>query len=205
MRFIITLAVGIAAIVTTIALVVAAQRRRARLLKEAGAALGFHTFEKGDHLAIPSVEIMRKRGRTVGGAMEGSWQGEDVMVFDLSYPAGKNVSRTTIFLLRLPSPRIPEFAAIRKNIWLYTPTVDLPRVHEPPELLKHHWLLYAPAGLWPFRDAITNFLARNPDWSFEGNGSGLFVYQRAKRAPTKDLRPWLDEAAAMAREFAELL
>src|SRR2546421_7617006 len=203
MPFIVILVVGIAGMAGTIALVTAGERLRARRLKEAGTALGFRTFEKGEHLAVPSVEIMRKRGRALGAALEGIWHGEAVMVFDLSYRAGKNVSRTTVFMLRLPQPRIPEFAAIRKNIWLYTPTVDLPRVQEPPLSLKHHWLLYAPAGMRPFGNEVTDWLARNSEWSFEGNGSSLFLYQRSKRAPTKALQSWLDEAATQAKEFAK--
>src|SRR5215471_21318338 len=126
------------------ALVTALERRRARLLKTAGAALGLRPLERGEPLAVPSVEIMRKRGRTFGAALEGTWQGERIMVFDLSYPAGKNISQTTVFLLRLPQPSIPEFAAIRKDLLLYTPTVDLPKVQDVPHSLKSHWLLYAP-------------------------------------------------------------
>src|SRR5689334_13686131 len=104
------------------------ERRRARLLKTAGAALGLHTLEQGEQLAVPSVEIMRKQGRAIGAALEGTWRGERIMVFDVSYPAGKNISQTTVLLLRLPRPSIPEFAAIRKDLMLYTPTVDLPKV-----------------------------------------------------------------------------
>ena len=36
----------------------------------------------------------------------------------------------------------------------------------------------------------------------EGRGSGVFVYRRANRAPTKTLQSWLDEAFAEAQEFA---
>ena len=77
--------------------------------------------------------------------MEGTWKGERVLLFDLSYPAGKSISNTTVFMLRLAERRLPEFAAIRKDILLYTPTVDLPRVQTPPavaagvrELLADH-------------------------------------------------------------------
>ena len=175
------------------------------MLKEAGAALGFRALEKGDPLAVPSVEIMRKRGRTIGAAMEGNWRGEPIMVFDLSYPAGKNVSRTTVFILRLPQPRIPEFAAIRKNIWLYTPTVDLPRAEGAPARLRRQWLMYAPEAQWPLGDAVTEWLGRNKSWSVEGRGSGLFLYRRAKRAPTKAFETWLDEALQEAKELLQLL
>jgi hypothetical protein len=205
MPFIVILVIGIAVMVGTLALVTGWQRRRARLLKEAGTALGLRAFEKGEQLAIPSVEIMRKRGRTIGAALEGGWQGESIMVFDLSYPAGKNVSRTTVFMLRLPQPRIPEFAAIRKNAWLYTPTVDIPKVEDPPASLKPHWLLYAPGAQWPFGNEVTEWLNRNPEWSFEGRGSGLFLYKRAKRVPVNELRAWLDEAVAVVAGFSPRL
>src|ERR1051326_8127792 len=119
MPFIVIFAIGIALMAGTLALVQGLDRRRARLLKEAGTALGLRPLEKGEQLAVPSVEIMRKPGRTVGAALEGHWHGEPIMIFDLSYPAGKSPSRTTVFLLRLAQPRIPEFAAIRKNAWLY--------------------------------------------------------------------------------------
>jgi hypothetical protein len=44
-------------------------------------------------------------------------------------------------MLRLSEPRIPEFAAIPRNLLLYTPTVDLPSLSEVPESLQHHWQL----------------------------------------------------------------
>lgn len=178
------------------------ERRRARLLKAAGTALGLRAFDKGVQLAVPSVEIMRKRGRTLGATLEGTWRGERITVFDLSYPAGKSVSQTTVFMLLLAQPRMPEFAAIRKDIWLYTPTVDLPKVQNPPESLRSHWLLYAPQGQWPFDEEVSQWLARDIQWSFEGRDSGLFVYQRAKCAPTKTLQAWLDDALVEAQEFA---
>jgi hypothetical protein len=202
MSFVWILVIGIAGMAGTLALVNGWERRRARLLKEAGMSLGFRALQKGEQLALPSVEIMRKRGRTIGAALEGEWQGQRVMIFDLSYPAGKSVSQTTVLVLRLPQPRLPEFAAIRKNIWLYTPTVDLPRVTNPPQSLKSHWLMYAPQGEWPLDDAAAEWLARNGAWSYEGHGSGLFVYTRSKRAPTRALRAWLDEAIAAAQELA---
>ena len=148
MSFLWILLIGTAAIAATLMLVQGWERRRARLLKEVGTALGFRAVEKNEPLAVPSVEIMRKRGRIIGAALEGTWKGERVLVFDLSYPAGKSISQTTVFMLRLSEPRLPEFAAIPKNIWLYTPTVDLPRVETRPGPLKSHWLLYAPEGQW---------------------------------------------------------
>ncbi len=205
MSFVWILIIGVAGMAGTLWLVTSWEQHRARLLKQAGMALGFRALEKGEPLAAPSVEIIRKRGRTIGAAIEGSWRGEPIMVFDLSYPAGKNVSRTTVFLLRLPQPRIPEFAAIRKNIWLYTPTVDLPRAEDAPASLRRHWLLYAPGGRWPLGDEINGWLGRNKNWSVEGRGSGLFVYQRAKRVPTKALEVWVDEAYREAKEFMQLL
>jgi hypothetical protein len=95
MPFILILVIGIALMAGTLALVTGWERRRARLLKEAGRALGLRAFEKGEQLALSSVELMRKRGRTIGAAFEGTWQGETIIVFDLSYPAGKSVSWQT--------------------------------------------------------------------------------------------------------------
>src|SRR5207253_2479040 len=87
-------------------------------------------------------------------------------------------------------------------IWLYTPTVDLPRVVNSPASLKHHWFLYAPEAQWPFDDQVEGWLGRNSEWSYEGRGSGLFLYRRSKRASTKTLQAWLDDALAEAKEFA---
>lgn len=200
--FIIIIVVGGACIALTLALVRRWELRRARLLKEAGAALGLRPYGKGERLAVPSVEIMRKRGRSVGAVLEGVWRGELVIIFDLSYPAGKDISRTTVFLLRVSPPAIPEFAAIRKNILLYTPTVDLPEVENAPSSLKHSWFLYAPGGNWPFGEGLAEWLARTEEWSVEGHGSGLFLYRRAKRVPTNAVREWLDEAFSEATDFA---
>jgi hypothetical protein len=204
LAFVWILVVGVAGMAGALAAVTAWERRRARKLKAAGLALGLRPFDK-ERLAVPSVEIMRKRGRTIGAVIEGVWRGQPIMVFDLSYPAGKSSSHTTVFLFRLPQPSIPEFAAIRKNILLYTPTVDLPKVQAVPPSLKSHWLLYAPQGQWPLGEEITECLARNPEWSFEGRGSSLFIYRRAKRAPTDALSDWLDSALAEAQQFARRL
>jgi hypothetical protein len=203
MEFVWILLAGGAALAATLGLVKAAERRRARLLKEAGTKLGLRAFQRREPLLLPSVEIMRKRGRAVGAALEGSWRGEPIMVFDLSYPAGRNISRTTVLVLRLPRAGVSEFAAIRKNINLYMPKVDLPQIEDPPVSLIRHWLLYAPGRVWPFGDAITDFLALNRRWSYEGHGSAVFVYQRAKRPPWRKLGTWLDEIFTEARELEQ--
>jgi hypothetical protein len=39
-------------------------------------------------------------------------------------------------------------------------------------------------------------------WSIEGRGSGVFLYQRAKRIPTRELSVWMDEALSVAGAFA---
>ena len=90
MSFIWVFVIGVSLMAGSLALVMGWDRRRARLLKEAGTALGLRAFEQGESLAVPSVELMRKRGRAIGAALEGMWKGEAVMVFDLSYPAGRN-------------------------------------------------------------------------------------------------------------------
>jgi hypothetical protein len=195
------LVIGVAGMMTAFALVTAWERRRARMLKEAGMALGLRPLERGEPLRVPSVEIMRKRRRSIGAAVEGHWRGAAVTVFDLSYPVGKSTSQTTVFVFRLPQPRLPEFAAIHKNLWLYTPTVDLERVQGPPQSLRRHWYLYTRDGSWPLGNDVDQWLAANEQWSFEGRGSGLFLYRRSKRAPARHLQAWLDEALAASYEF----
>jgi hypothetical protein len=196
---------GIGLMAGSLAAVNAWERRRARLLRRTGVALGLTAYEKGEALAVPSVEILRKRGRTIGAALKGAWHGKSVVVFDVSYPAGKSRSHTTVFMLRLSEPRIPEFAAIPKNLLLYTPTVDLPSLSEVPESLQHHWQLYAPSSRWPLADETSRVLASAPKWSIEGRGSGIFLYQRAKRIPTRELFAWMDEALSIANAFADTL
>jgi hypothetical protein len=203
MTWILTFAIGIACIALLLGLVTAWERRRAALLRRAGTALGFRTYFEGESLSVPSVPIMRKRGRFMGATLEGEWQGEHVMVFDLSYPSGKGVSQTTVFMLWLREPRMSEFAAIRRNVWLYSPSLDLPRVDDPPPSTRWHWFLHAPDAKWPFGEATTEWLNRNSAWSVEGNHSALFVYRREKRASTKALEAWLDEAMAEARAFLD--
>src|SRR5262245_17913584 len=68
------LIIGIAIMAGTMALVVGWERRRARLLKLAGEALGLRGLQKGEQFRLPSVEIMRKRGRGIGAALEGVWR-----------------------------------------------------------------------------------------------------------------------------------
>lgn len=201
MSFAWILIIGISIMAGTLALVTGWERRRARLLIQAGEALGLRGFQKGEPLRVPSVELMRKGGRTIGAALEGVWRGTPITVFDLSYRAGKSVSQNTVFMLRLPQPRLPEFAAIRKDILLYTPTVDLPVVQHPPNSLRRHWYLHSRNADWPFDSAVSPWLERNKNWSIEGSGSGLFLYQRGKRVSTKRLDSWLDEALAESQEF----
>lgn len=202
MRFVVILIVGVACLAAALYLIKAWERRRRRLLKEAGAALGLRAYEKGQQLIVPSVEIMRTRGRTIGAVLEGEWKGSRIKIFDLSYPTTKSVARTTIFMLRLTARRVPEFAAIRKHAWLYHPKVDLPLVADPPPALAKMYRLYAPNGQWPFGEELTRQLECSSQWSVEGRGSGLFLYRRANRAPTRWLRAWIDEAFGAAMEIA---
>jgi hypothetical protein len=194
---------GIGLLAGSLAAVNAWERRRARRLRNTGVALGLTAYEKGEALAVPSVEILRKRGRAIGAALKGTWHGKPVVVFDLSYPAGKSRSHTTVFMLRLNEPRIPEFAAIPRNLWLHAPTVHLPRISEVPESLQHHWLLYAAPPRWPLAEETSRAIARSPKWSIEGRGSGIFLYQRARRVPTRELSAWMDEALSVANAFAD--
>lgn len=196
---------GIGLMAGSLAAVNVWERRRARLLRRSGVPLGLTAYEKGEALAVPSVKILRKRGRTIGAALKGTWRGKSVVVFDLSYPAGKSSSHTTVFMLRLSSPRIPEFAAIPRNLLPYTPTVDLPRLSEVPESLRQHWLLYAPSSQWPLVDETSRVIAGTRKWSLEGRGAGIFLYQRAKRIPIRELSAWMDEALSIAIAFRDTL
>ncbi|HEU4619840.1 MAG TPA: hypothetical protein VFV10_17510 [Gammaproteobacteria bacterium] len=203
MSLVVILVLGVACVAVAVFGVKAWERRRARMLKEAGAALGLRAYEKGEQLIVPSVEIMRKRRRTIGVVLEGEWKGSRIKIFDLSYPTSNAVARTTIFMLRLGSRRIPEFAAIRKSLLLYRPTVDLPRVESPPPGPARRHLLYAPNAEWPLGEDAAKFLQRTPGWSFEGRGSGIFLYRRGKRAPAQSLEAWIDEAYDLSMEIAK--
>jgi hypothetical protein len=203
MWLVVSLIVGVACVAAALSLIRAWERRRSRLLKQAGAALGLRAYEKGQQLIVPSVEIMRQRGRTIGAVLEGEWKGSRIKIFDLSHPTSQSVARTTIFMLRLSAVRVPEFAAIRRNAWLYNPKVDLPPADDPPPALAPIYRLYAPSGQWPFGDELRRVPDRLLSWSFEGRGSGLFLYRRAKRAPTRSLEAWIDEALAAATELAQ--
>jgi hypothetical protein len=205
MWLVVSLILGVACITATLYLIKAWEHRRNRLLKRAGAALGLRAYEKGEQLIVPSVEIMRKRGRTIGAVLEGEWKGVRIKIFDLSYPTSNSIARTTILMLRLAAARVPEFAAVRRNAWLYNPTVDLPLVDNPPAALTRIYRLYAPSARWPFADELSRPPARLSQWSFEGRGSGLFLYRRAKRAPTGQLEAWIGEAFAAASELAQCI
>jgi hypothetical protein len=203
MWLVVILILGVACVGATLYLIRAWEHRRSRLLKQAGASLALRAYEKGEQLIVPSVEIMRRRGRTIGAVLEGEWKGSRIKIFDLSYPTSKSIARTTIFMLRLAGARVPEFAAVRKNAWLYHPTVDLPLVEDPPHALARLYRLYAPGREWPFGNELSRAPVRLSEWSFEGRGSGLFLYRRAKRAPTRALEAWIDEALAAATELAQ--
>ncbi len=197
---------GLTLMIGTLALVTMWEHRRIRLFREAGVALGLRAFGEDEPLALPSVELLRKRRRTIGAALKGAWKGEPVIIFDLSYPAGKSVSQTTVFMLRLPEPRIPEFAAIRKNFLYYTPTVDLPRLKHPPESLRRGWYLYAPDDQWPLSAGAAQAIAAiGGQWSCEGSGSGLFIYQRGNRTSIRNLEQWMDAAMAVSQEIVRYL
>src|SRR5215471_5575707 len=92
--------IGLSLMIGTMVLVTKWEHRRIRRFKEAGVALGLRPFGEDEPLALPSVELLRKRRRTIGAALKGTWKGEPVIIFDLSFPAGKSVSQTTVFLLR---------------------------------------------------------------------------------------------------------
>ena len=206
MSFPAVIVIGLSLMIGTLVLVTKWEHRRIRQLKEAGVALGLRPFGEDEPFALPSVELLRKRRRIVGAALKGTWKGEPVTVFDISYPAGKSVSQTTVFMLRLREPRIPEFAAIRKNFWLYRPSVDMPRLNHPPEPLRHGWHLYAPGREWLLGDAASQAIADiGGQWSFEGSGTGLFLYRRGKRTPIRDMEQWMNEALEASQKLACVL
>jgi hypothetical protein len=196
---------GAACVAAAVYLIKARECERRRVLEQAGAALGLRAYEKGEHLIVPSVEIMRRRGRRIGAVLEGEWNGRRIKVFDVSYPTRIGAARTTVFMLRLSAVRVPEFAALRRSAWLQLdrPAVDLPLVEDPPAALQRIHRLYAPDGQWPFGDELAQLPERLSRWSFEGRGSGLFLYRRAKRAPTRALEAWIDDVSAAATAFAE--
>jgi hypothetical protein len=197
---------GLSLMIGTLVLVTKWEHRRMRRLKEAGVALGLRAFGEDEAMALPSVELLRKRRRTIGAAMKGTWKGESVTIFDLSYPAGKSVSQTTVFMLRLREPCIPEFAAIRKKFLYYTPTVDLPRLKFPPEPLKRGFYVYAPDEKWLLSDTAAQAVSdAGGQWSCEGSGSGLFLYQLGKRTSIRNLEQWLDAAMAGSQKIIRYL
>jgi len=201
-----SLIIGLALIIGTWVLIKKWEHRRIRHFKEAGVALGLRAFGEDESLALPSVELLRKRRRSIGAAMKGIWKGESVTIFDLSYPAGRSMTQTTVFMLRLREPRIPEFAAIRKNFWLYRQSVDMPRLKQPPEALRRSFYIYAPCEQWLLSDAATQAIANmGGQWSCEGSGSGLFLYQRGKRTPIRDLDKWMDAAMSASQEIVRHL
>jgi hypothetical protein len=206
MNFPAILMLGLSLMIGTFFLVTKWEQHRIRRFKEAGVALGLRAFGEDEPMALPSVELLRKRRRSIGAALKGTWRGESVAIFDLSYPAGKSVSQTTVFMLRLREPRIPEFAAIRKSFWLYLPSVDLPRLNPPPEPFRHGWYVYAPDEKWTLTDAVSQAIGNlNGQWSCEGYGSGLYLYQHGKRTSVQNLEQWMDAATVAAQEVVRNL
>src|SRR5258708_25017464 len=104
------------------------ERRRNAAMRAAGSALGLTPFGHGERFTLPSVELMRKRGRSVGAALAGEWKGRPIVVFDLAHRTGKSVSVQTVLMASFEALSIPEFAAIERNFNRYYPTVDLARV-----------------------------------------------------------------------------
>jgi len=191
-------------------IVQASAKRRARLFKEAGIALGLQALQPGEHAVLPSTELMRKKRRWLGAALQGEWQGLPVMVFDLFHPASKSISRQTVLAVRHAGAHWPEFALIERDALKYFPSVDIEQAQGAPQELRRRWYSYTRDGEWPFGDALTRWLlprARtgwfNQRWSYEGDGSRLVVYRRGTLASPKRLKTWLDEALAEAQGLRE--
>ncbi len=171
------------------------ERRRIKLMKAAGAALGLVPLAKDEGFAFVSVELMRKRGRGIGVCLSGNWKGYAVHVFYLFYPSGKSVSIQTVLMTHFNDKAFPEFAAIEKNANLHWPTVDLPLVEDVPGALKKHWLLFAKDGHWPFGAALAEWMGKNrgrtgllsSGWSYEGHGTSLYVYRTARLPSPRSL------------------
>lgn len=199
-------------LVLTIALIRSLEIRRYRTMKSAGSALGLGALGKGEHLLYQPVELMRKKRRKLGVVLQGSWRGQNIHIFDLFHPAGATqLSSQTVLMIRFEKSSFPEFAAIERNLNLYNPSVDIPQVENPPAELKKHWLLFARAGRWPFSPQLAEWMEQDRaqagwlsrQWSFEGAGNSLYVYQRGWMAKATRLSQWLDEAFNKAEEFAE--
>ena len=199
----------LAVLAGAVALVVASGKLRARRLKQAGVALGLKAVARGEHLALPSVELLRKKGRRLGAALVGEWHGVPVIVFDLLHPSGKSYSRQTVVKVR-HEKLLPEFALVERDPLKHLPSIDLPPAENAPAELKRFWYVHARDGAWTFHEPLTRWLeprAKTPlftsRWSYEGVGSRLIVYRRGQRASVKHLGEWLDAALAEAQGFCE--
>jgi hypothetical protein len=200
--FFLLLGGGLAAIALAFTAAAWSHRQRSRFMRKAGLRAGLTPLVPGENFHFTPVPLLRKKGRGIGVALRGTWQGRTVMVFDLFHPSGKTMAMQTVLMMELPEAHLPEFAAIPRDLKLYAPTMDIRPVEPAPPGLNQRWHLYCRNGRWPLGEEITTWLAQQAGgWSFEGTGQVLYVYRRAVTATPRRLHRWIDAAVAQGEAF----
>jgi len=205
-RFAIILSVLVLVVILEFAILVSADRRRRRALAAAGPSQGFQPIPAGSPPTIALVPILEHKYHTWGQVLQGSRGECEVLLFDYSYPVGKDSSNQTVVAFRSPTAAFPKFQ-LRSNRFFASAgwgSYQENRVQfdEDPAFNKSY-LLTGPdpqtlSGF--FHQDLRNFLVSMPDhtWTIEAYENWLALYRHGKKAKPNELFAFAQSAGQVA-------
>src|SRR5260370_7119943 len=113
-RFAIILGILALGVILEFVILVSADRRRRRALATAGPSQGFQPIPPGSPPTIALVPILEHKYHTWGQVLQGSRGECEVLLFDYSYPVGKDSNNQSVVAFRSPTAAFPKFQ-LRSN------------------------------------------------------------------------------------------
>jgi hypothetical protein len=205
-KFAITLGILVVVAILEIVILMSADRRRRRALAAAGPSQGFQPIPPGNPPTIALVPILEHKYHTWGQVLQGSRGECEVLLFDYSYPVGKDSSNQTVVAFRSPAAALPKFQLRSNRFWASTGwgAYQGNRVQFDDDLaFNKSYLLTGPdpqtlSGF--FHAGLRNFLVSLPDpnWTIEGYGNWLALYRHGKKAKPNELFVFAQSAGQVA-------
>jgi hypothetical protein len=205
-RFAITLGILVLVAILEIVILMSADRRRRRALAAAGPSQGFQPIPPGSPPTIALVPILEHKYHTWGQVLQGSRGECEVLLFDYSYPVGKDSSNQTVVAFRSATAALPKFQLRSNRFWASAGwgayQGNRVQFDEDPAFNKSY-LLTGPdpqALLGFFHSGLRNFLASMPDHSLtiEGYGNWLALYRHGKKTKPNELFVFAQSAGQVA-------
>jgi hypothetical protein len=205
-RFAITLGILVLVAILEIVILMSADRRRRRALAAAGPSQGFQPIPPGSPPTIALVPILEHKYHTWGQVLQGSRGECEVLLFDYSYPVGKDSSNQTVVAFRSATAALPKFQLRSNRFWASAGwgAYQGNRVQfDEDTAFNKSYLLTGPDPqtlLGFFHPGLRSSLVSMPDhsWTIEGYGNWLALYRHGKKAKPNELFAFAQSAGQVA-------